>query len=223
MSDMNDPRRPIRTRYLKQRIKGTKVQLKELEVQLFRHIEETNRASYTMSDFIKHFIAYGTDEDNETGSLLRAMARILKTANSHENHRIAMLVRVGENLRHVKSIYREARATLAEYYNTRDKLTWAKRKSKTIESSCIVRSKAARKARESFARVESELLRRKTILDIEIENFDGNLRAALTKFFLQFAKCEMITAARLLETYSESTKKLEKWTKTSLEKTPDCK
>ncbi len=221
MSDLYDPRRPDHTAYLKQRIKITKTKLESLELRLFHYAEEADKITDVMDNFIQGFVIYGTEEAGETGSLLRAMARILKKANSYQKQRVDMLVQVGENLRHVKSIYRNARDTLADYHDTTDRLKSAQRRFQASSTICS-RTKTARKAKETLVRVKSELFHRKTALNKELDDFDKELRAKLMKFFFQFVKCEMITAARLLESYSESHKKLERWTSSNFERSAEC-
>ncbi len=210
MTDFDDPRRPDHTAYLKQRIRITKAKLQSLDRRLYQHIGESARFKDSMDDFIQGFIIYGTEEAGETGALLRAFARILKKANSYQKQRTERMVKVGENLRHVKSVYRNARQVLEDYHASAEKLTRARRRLKASNNICT-RQKTARKAKETLVRVESELFRRKTALSNELEDFDAALRKALMQFFLQLVKNEMITAARLLETYSETSVKLERW------------
>ena len=208
----DDPQRPDHTAFLGHRIKITKTKISQLEAKLYRYTDEAGTIGNVMDKFIRSLVVYSVDEAGETGSLLRTFARLLRKANSCRRDRVEMLRQTGENMRYLKQVYRKARQTLQEYNDTKKRLNTARQRFDASSFICLGR-KVPRAARESLVRTESDLLAKKEALKKQIDEFDMELRAALKRFFFEFVKCEMIMAARVLETYSECNKRLERLSK----------
>lgn len=188
----------------------TRMKTNKIEKSLFKYINETANCNATMDKFIDVISCYGTEESGETGALLRAFARILRQASSHQKVRAQMMAEVGTNLHYLRLVYRKAKETMEDYRQiTRRYALDKKRHAAMIRIFSSGRS--VRMAKDIVTKTESELFVKKGILKKELDEFDSELRKALINFFLQFIKCEMYLAARLLETYTESHSKLDRW------------
>ena len=210
MPEINDPRRPDHIAFLRHRVKMTRMKTNIIEKSLFKYINETTNSNGMMDKFIEVISCYGTEESGETGALLRAFARILQQASSHQKVRAQMMAEVGTNLHYLRQVYRKAKETMEDYRQiTRRYALDKKRYAAMIRIFSSGRS--VRMAKDTVTKTESELFVKKGILKKELDEFDSELRKALLNFFLKFIKCEMYLAARILETYSESHSKLDRW------------
>ena len=210
MPETDDPRRPSYTTYMNHRIGMTKKKSREIELGIHRYIYETSKVSSAMDKFANVFSVYGTEESGETGAMLRAFGMILNTANAHRTVQLKMLSDVGANLRHLKGVYRDAREALKDYKETCNSYEAARKK--YVAARRLMRTgKSVRKAKCVVERRESELFLKRRELKKALDEFEKMLRKALLGFFFQFVKCEMYMAARMLETFSESNSKLERW------------
>ena len=210
MPENDDPRRPSYTAFMKHRIGMTKRKSKKIEKGLHKYIYDTTKVSKAMEDLVKFFSIYGTEESGETGAMLRVFAKVLSQANSHREVRRTMLSNVGTNLSHLKNVYREAKETMKEYKAAQARLKAAKKKYVTRRR-LIGAGKMLRKAKCAVERRESEFFAKKREIKKVLDGFDKKLRKALLRTFFQFIRCEMFMAARMLETFSESYSKLERW------------
>ena len=188
----------------------TKKKTRKIETGLHSYIYETAKVSNIMESIVKFFSVYGTEESGETGAMLRVFSKILGQANSHREVRRRMLSDVGANLSHLKEVYLDAKQALIEYKAAYTKLKAAKR-SYCTRKGLMSTGKRVRKAKCIVARRESELYAKKRELKKVLDGFDRRLRKALLRTFFQFVKCEMFMAARMLETFSDSNSKLERW------------
>ena len=188
----------------------TKTKSKKFETGLHKYIYETAKVSNAMGSIAKFFSMYGSEESGETGAMLSVIGSILDQANGFREVRRRMLSNVGANLSHLKEVYRDARETLIAYKEAQRRLKAARTRYVTRKK-LITTRKLVRSAKYKVDRREAEFLAMKRELKKVLHAFDKKLRKALLYTFFQLVRCEMFMAARVLEIFSESYSKLEKW------------
>ena len=121
-----DPRRIDHNIFIKHRINFTKRRAKEIENNLSEYVYKKEKVRKSMDKFIKTLSVYGTDESGNTGVLLREFTGNLRMLNSYRNDEIKMLLKLVDDLRHLKQVYRKGRKNLKNYIDANKKAQRAK-------------------------------------------------------------------------------------------------